>query len=55
MNPETEYDYHSLASERRRRRVIDDLNNKPGISPGLRNVLLIGFGVGVVVLVWMFR
>lgn len=35
-----EIDYYSPAAERRRRRAIDSLNEKPGISPGLKRILL---------------
>ena len=35
-----EIDYYSPAAERRRKRAIDSLNEKPGISPGLKRILL---------------
>ena len=35
-----EIDYYSPAAERRRKRAIDSLNEKPGISPGLKRLLV---------------
>ena len=35
-----EIDYYSPAAERRRKRAIDSLNEKPGISPGLKRLIL---------------
>lgn len=40
MNYPDEIDYYSPAAERRRKRAIDSLNEKPGISPKLRKLIL---------------
>lgn len=56
-----EIDYYSPAAERRRKRAIDSLNEKPGISPGLKRLLVgvfitaIGSKVLYEVIKWMVR
>ena len=56
-----EIDYYSPAAERRRKRAIESLNSKPGISPGLKRLLVgvfitaIGSKVLYEVVKWMVR
>lgn len=61
MSYHDEIDYYSPAAERRRKRAIDSLNEKPGISPNLRKLILYAIVAAVSskvlyeVIKWMVR